>query len=205
MKKVYLFVCLMLLSISFQGCPDKEKDGDREKIVDITIYSEKEYGVFWGCDCWVKTLAFSDSEDNQKQLLSDIMTEGFDFVYEEGYEYTFKAKKVWMADPPADVSSIKYEFIGPLKKTKKVLEDSEEEMELFVASALVKYHVGLDNPVDAMLVRETNSKKIAILEEIEGFEHESGFEYTLSARKIIQAEPYGVRYVLLEIKDKQKK
>jgi hypothetical protein len=194
-------MCLALLGISFWGCPDK--DNNKEKFVDITIYSEKEYGVFWGCDCWVKVPFFSDSDDNQKRPLMNIITEGFDFDYEEGNEYTFKAKKVWMADPPMDVSSIRYEFIGPLTKTRTVVEASEEEIEVFVASELVKYLAG--EIVDAMLVRETTSNKVSILEEIDGFDYESGFDYTLSVKKIIQAEPYLVRYILLETKDKQKK
>jgi len=41
------------------------------------------------------------------------------------------------------------------------------------------------------------------LKEIEGFIHEKGIEYTLSVRKMIQAQPYLERYILLRIIDKQ--
>ena len=40
---------------------------------------------------------------------------------------------------------------------------------------------------------------------IEGFDFESDYEYILSVKKITQADPYLLRYVLLDIKNKHKK
>jgi len=217
MKRMYLFLCLTSLCMNFWGCPNENTDkgdkGDKEKIVEMTLYPETGQGRPWCCETWVDALVFSESDDDRQQLLLDIVIEGLDFVYERGYEYTFKARKVWMADPPQDVSSIKYQFIGPLSKKKAVLESSEEERVLLVSSEWVKYSPGFPTEYengqqkmyDALLVTDINSQKMSILKEIEGFEYESGFEYTLSVKKTIQAEPYRVRYVLLEIKDKQKK
>ena len=240
MKRMYLSVFLAVLCMNFPGCSDEDevsnndnnttqieevndndkdktkteevKDKDKTKIVEMTIYSETGYGKKWPNDFWSDAMIFSESDDNRKQLLIDIITEGFDFDYERGYEYTFEAKKVWMANPPQDVSSIKYQFIGPLTKKKVIVENSETEVLLSVASELVKYvpnfqdknEDGSPKTYDALSVIDVNSKTHTILKEIEGFDYESGFKYTLSAKKIIQAEPYSAKYVLLEIKDKQK-
>ena len=43
-----------------------------------------------------------------------------------------------------------------------------------------------------------------VLKEIEGFEFESGYEYILNVKKITHANPYSLRFVLIDIKDKQK-
>lgn len=204
MKRKYSFLGLAFLCMSFLGCPDK--DNDKTKIVEVTIYPETGYGTPWLSDIVIDALVFSDTDDNQKQLLVDIITEGFDFDYERGYEYTFKAKKVWMSNPPLDVSSIKYQFIGPLRKKKVITEDSEEEMVVFVSSELVKYAPKFSTKdedegpevYDALHVKDTNSNNWLVLKEIEGFDYEHGFEYTLRVKKIIQATPYWVRYVLLE-------
>lgn len=182
-------------------------------IVEMTIYSETGYGIRISDDIWTDALVFSESDDKQKQILSGIITEGFDFEYEKGYNYTFKAKKVWMREPPQDVSSIKYIFIGPLSKKKSITKDSQETIELFVSSKTVKftpsypheYENGEPKIYDALLVTETGTNNYLALKEIEGFNFESDYEYTLSVKKETKAEPYSIRYILLNIKTKQKK
>jgi len=210
---MYLFLCLTLFCLNFWSCLSDYRDEDKVKTVEMTVYPETGYGMVILSDIWTDVLVFSESDNNQKQTLCNIITEGFDFEYERGYEYTFKAKKVWMRNPPMDVSSIKYEFVGSLTKKKVIIENSEEEIELFVSSELVQY--GPNFPIeyenerpkvyDALLVKDTNSNNWSVLKEIEGFNYESGYEYTLSVKKIIYAEPYMTRYILLDTKSKQKR
>jgi hypothetical protein len=195
------------------GC---SKDRDKVKMVTMTIYPETGCGMPILSPYWIDALIYSESDDKQKQMLLSTMTEGFDFKYEKGYEYTFKAMKVWMSNPPMDVSSIKYIFVGPLIKKKIIVENSEEEIELLVYSETVQYVPCFPNEYDeygnikiydALLVKETNSPHYwtAVLKEIEGFDFESGYEYILNVKRMTQANPYLLRYILLDTKDKQKK
>ena len=211
MKRMNLFMCLTFLCLF--SC---SKDGDKVKIVTMTIYPETGYVMPILSPYWVDALVYSDSDENQQQLLVDIITEGYDFEYERGYEYTFKAQKVWMSNPPMDVSSIKYIFVEPLTKKKIITENSEEEIEISVSSETVEYvpcypieydEYGNHKIYDALLVRETNAAHYspAVLKEIEGFEFESGYEYILSVKKITQSDPYLLRYILLDTKEKRKK
>jgi len=205
-------LAILLIVAGFFSC-SKQSTEDKVKIVEMTIYPETGYGRSLLSEIWTDALFFSESDDPQKSMFLNIITEGFDFEYERGYEYSFKAKKVWMKNPPMDVSSIKYQFVGSLSKKKKITENSEESIVLFVSSEMVKY--GTQFPIeyedeipkiyDALLVKETNSNWWSVIREIEGFDYEIGYEYSINIKKITQAEPYLVRYVLLEIKDKQKK
>ena len=206
-------MCLILLCLNFFSCFNEHKNEDKVKNIEMTIYPETGYGKGILTDTWTDVLVFYESDDNREQILVDIITEGFDFDYERGYEYTFKAKKVWMSNPPMDVSSIKYEFAGTLTKNRVILENSEEEIELYVSSELVKYGpmfpIEYENEqpkrYDALLCIDRNTNRTYVLKEIEGFNYESGYEYTLSVKKIIFAEPYLIRYILLDTENKQKK
>ncbi|MDO5971395.1 DUF4377 domain-containing protein [Flavivirga aquimarina] len=198
----------------FIGCT--KDDGDKEKIVEMTIYPETGYGASVMSDIWTQPLIFSDNDENQEKMLVDIITEGFDFDYERGYEFKFRVKKIWMQEPPQDVSSIKYEFIELLSKEKVITNDSEENLNQFVASETVKFtpkypseYEDEDNMAtkiyDALKVKNTDSDNWMILTEIEGFNYENGYEYELRVKKVTQAEPYSVKYVLIEIISKEKK
>lgn len=213
MKKLNLIAILTLLSVYFSGCL-KEERGDKEKIVEMTIYAETGYGASLMSDILTEPLLFSDSDNNQKQMLVDIITEGFDFDYERGYEYTLKVKKVWMKEPPQDASLIKYVFIKLLSKTKVITEDSEVQLELFVSPETVKFIPrypsifeevnGQENikVFDALHVKESGTNNWMALTKIEGFECEEGYSYILNVNKVIKANPYSVRYVLVKILSK---
>jgi hypothetical protein len=212
-KNTYVMLCSALLSGAFCSCLDigNKENADKEKLVEMTIYPETGYGSNILSDIWTEPLLFSESDDKETQQLMDIITEGFDFEYERGYEYTFKAKKVWMSNPPQDVSSIKYIYVGDLKKKKVITQDSEEEVELLISPETVKftpahpneYEDGYIKLYDALLAKVTNANKWLVLIEIEGFDFEKGYEYTLTAQKKTQADPYSVRYVLLNISNKR--
>jgi hypothetical protein len=209
MNKLYLFAGVIILSVFFAGCASEE--GDREKIVEMTIYPETGYGGSLLSDILTEPILFSDNDENQKQMLTDIITEGFDFDYERGYEYTLKVKKVWMQNPPQDVSSVKYVFIELLTKKKVITEDSEKKMVLFVSSQTVKftpqYPCEYENLAesevpkiyDALHVKENGTDNWMALTNIEGFDYLKGYEYLLNVKKITQATPYSIRYILLDI------
>lgn len=215
MRKLNLLIGLVVLTVFFTGC--FEENGDKEKIVEMTIYAETGYGASVMSDILTEPLMFSDNDDNQKHLLVDMLTEGFDFEYEKGYEYVFKVKKVWMQEPPQDASSIKYIFIEQLSKTKVITENSEENIHLFVSSETVKFTPnyppeyedigGIQCPkvYDALYAKEEGSNLWMALTGIEGFNFEAGYEYVLDVKKITQAEPYSVRYILLDVLSKNVK
>jgi hypothetical protein len=211
-----LFVCLLIGTL-FSAClkdEDNEKS-DKEKNIVMIIYPETGYGASVLSDVISQPLIFSENDDTDKQLLTDIITEGFDFDYERGYKYTLKVKKVWMADPPQDVSSIKYIFIDLLSKEKVITEDSEKTFELSVAAETVRFTPNYPpeynedgSPViyDAMRVMETGAQNSYFaLTAIEGFDYEEGYEYLLDVKKVIQAEPYSVQYILLSVLSKNEK
>lgn len=215
MRKLYAFMAFIVLGFAMASC--SKNDGlDKEKIVEVTIYPETGYGASVLSDIWTEPLIFSDSDDPQKQMLVDIIFEDLDFDYERGYKYILKAKKVWMHEPPQDVSSVKYVYLEQLSKEKVITEDSEENLELFVSSETVRftpdfpseYEEGSDTFLkiyDALLTKKVGANDWMALKEIEGFDFEEGSEYLLNVVKMTQAEPYSVRYVLLDIISKTPK
>src|SRR5665647_2941786 len=99
MRKLQFFSTLIVIGLILTCCL-KDEEADKEKIVGMTIYSETGYGASIMSDVLTQPLVFSESDDNQKRMLVDIITEGFDFDYERGYEYSLKVKKVFMNEPP---------------------------------------------------------------------------------------------------------
>jgi hypothetical protein len=211
MTKCSWFFSFVLLGVNLFSCTDNNNGKDKEKMVEMTIYPETGYGSSLLSDIWSEPLVFSESDDNQKQTLTNIIVEGFDFDYERGYEYTFKAKKVWMNDPPQDVSSIKYVFVGPLSKKKTITENSQQELELIISSKTVRFTPNYPREYeneqlivyDALLANEAGTNSLLVLREIEGFSFEEGYEYVLRVKKELKANPYAVKYILLAVKDKQ--
>jgi hypothetical protein len=215
MKVFNLFAGIIILSTFLSSCNNEEVD--REKIVEMTIYPETGYGAGVLSDVVTEPMQFSDNDENRNQLLIDIITEGFDFNYERGNEYRLKVKKVWMQNPPQDVSAVKYIFIELLSKKKVITTDSEKNIQLFVASQTVKFTPKYPNEYekvggietlkiyDALHVKEKDASNWMALTKIEGFDYVKGYEYVINVKKITQADPYSVRYVLLNILSKTEK
>ena len=214
MKKLHLFFAFVVLVLSFSSCL-KDEDKDKEKIVEMTIYPETGYGGSVMSDVWTQPLIFSDTDDNQKRMLVDILTEGFNIDYERGYKFTLKVKKVWMHQPPQDASSIKYVFIELLSKEKVITANTDETIELFVSSKTVRFTPKFPSEYEgdesspkiynALHVKKTGTDTWMALTTIEGFNFEEGFEYIISVKKTTQANPYSVKYVLLNIVSKHAK
>ncbi|MCM4172777.1 DUF4377 domain-containing protein [Arenibacter sp. TNZ] len=211
MKKIQLLLTFIVLSLFLNSCL-KDEEKDKERIVEMIIYPETGYGASVMSDIWTQPLIFSDTDDSQKRLLVDIIVEDFDFEYERGFKYTLKVKKVWMHEPPQDVSSVKYVYIELLSKEKIITEDSEEIIDLFVSSKSVKFTPKFPSEFEenesspkiytALHSKKTDSDNWMVLTEIEGFVFEEGYEYVLSVNKITKAEPFSVKYILLNIKSK---
>ena len=208
MRTFYLLLSITLLSLLLGSCSND--DNDREKIVEVTLYPETTYGIIAVSDIWTDAIVFSDNDENTKQKLINLQIEGDCFEYDQGYEYKYKARKVWMKNPPQDGSFVKYVFMELLSKNKAITEDSETEVELFVSGEIVLYVnafslINIKNVIDnALLVENTTTKELLALTSIEGFDFEEGYQYTLSAKKVTTAEPYSVKYVLIEVLSKEK-
>lgn len=107
--KITKLLFLLLIVGTFTSCL-KDDDLDSVKVVDMTFYPEIGYGSSIMSDVFTEQIIFSDSDDKTKRQLSDIIIEGFDFEYEIGYKYIFKANKIVMKNPPQDVLNIKLRF-----------------------------------------------------------------------------------------------
>lgn len=213
MKKSSLFIGALILCISVLSCTKEERD--REKIVEITIYPETGSRRVLNSDIWTEVLVFTDSDEAlSKQMLIDIITEGFDYDYERGYEYKYKAKKVWMKNPPQDVSSIKYVFIELLSKKKLITENGNRNMYLVISPELIKFTPSYPNEYESdgsvrvynafVALNFVNKNERMCLRNIEGFDFEEGYQYLLNVEKITQAQPYSVKYVLQGVESKVK-
>ncbi len=95
-----------------------------------------------------------------------------------------------------------------------ITEDSEKNIELFVSSETVRFtpkypseyeEGGSPKIYDALYVKETGTDNWMALTNIEGFDFEKGFEYVLNVKKVTHAEPYSVKYVLLNVLSKNRK
>ncbi len=192
------------------SCEKEAKDSF--KVVELTIYPETSYKGSVLSDIWGDALVISDNEDAEKRLLDNI-TEGFDYNdYERGYQYIYKVKKVWMHNPPQDVSSIKYIFMEQLSKKKEVTENSEKDIQLYVLPQKVEYSPwivkkaiadGTSQRYDALHARNEKTGEWMALLEIEGFDFENGYEYVINVRETTQADPYEKRYTLLDVVSKE--
>ncbi len=211
MKKVKLLLGVILMGIAIVSCTKGAKktrdNGDVEQTVMMTIYPETANRPNMMGSVWTQPLVFSDNDTHQKQVMIDIITEGFDFDYKRGYEYKIEAKKVWMKNPPQDVSSIKYEFVKLVSEKKAIVEDSEETILLEVCSRLVRFipqypseynEDGSLKTYNALRVKDLTTNTWMAILKIEGFDYSEGNRYKLKVNKITKAEPYSVTYVLQE-------
>lgn len=219
MKTSNLIFTVFLLIILFSGCGvldliSNQDALDHQKDVVVTIYPETGFGLIFMGDTWSDPLMFSDNDNHRIRLMQNIIFENFDLEYEKGWEYKFKAKKVWMSNPPQDVSSIKYVITEPISKKRVITKDREEFMRVIVAPETVpfapfysvekKKFDSTTDIYDALMIRKLRSDSFFIVTKIEGFNFEPGFEYLLRIKKITHAEPYSVSYQLDEIISKTK-
>ena len=210
MKKLNLILVAIIVSMFLFICEKYEKD--KVKNVDLTIHPETKFSRSELSDTWSDALVISDSEDKEQRALYATITEGLDYNdYERGYEYIYKLKKVWMQNPPQDVSSIKYIFLELLSKKKVITENSEKDIQLYILPQRAEYTPRFlkdgveDEPQrnDAMLVENMSNKEWLALIDIEGFDFEAGYEYVMNVKEMTIAEPYSKSYSLGNVVSKE--
>lgn len=135
MKKLLLITALVVLTLALSNC-DKSKL-NKVKSVEVTIYPETEVGKGFMSDIWSDFLAYSDNIENDKRAINQIIFEGLDIYYQRGYEYRLKAKKIWMSNPPMDVSNVKYVITKLISKEKVITEPTQNIIEITVKPELV--------------------------------------------------------------------
>lgn len=211
MKKLNLILVAIIVSVFLFSC--EKSDKDKVKTVELTIHPETRSSRSELSDIWSDALVISDSEDREQRALYATITEGLDYNdYERGYEYIYKVKKVWMHNPPQDVSSVKYVFEALLSKKKVINENSENEIQLYVLPQRAEYRprifkggvLGREiQRYDALLTKNVNSGEWFALIDITGFDFEAGYEYVINVKEITIAEPYAKSYSLLNVVSKE--
>ncbi|MBJ7880461.1 DUF4377 domain-containing protein [Gelidibacter salicanalis] len=199
MRKLNLLLCF--LTITFLSSCSKNDDGDVVKTVEMTVYPETGYGGYvFSQDVYGEFLLFSENDNQEKRILTNGGDFSDNFNYEKGYEYKIEARKIFLKNPPQDGSSIIFEFVKIISKTKVVTQDSEQQIEMEVGPTKVGFiSRSLNEIQEALFVKENGDTHMKPLLEIEGFNHEEGYEYQLNVKKIIEAEPYSVKYILVDI------
>ncbi len=205
MRKLNLLLCLIITITIFSSCSNDD-DGDVQKNVEMTIYPDTGFGGYlFSTNVHGEFLLISESDNQDKRILTNGDSSFNNFDYEKGFEYKIEAKKTFLKNPPQDGSSIIFEFIKIISKTKVITQNSEQLIELQVGPAKVGFISRSQNGIQqALFVKENTETNMKPLLEIEGFNFEEGYKYKLSVKKIIQAEPYSVKYILLDVVLKEK-
>lgn len=199
MGKLNLLLCF--LTITFLSSCTKDDDGDVQKIVEMTVYPETGFGGYlFSTDVYGEFLLFSESDNPEKRILTNGSNFSDNFNYEKGYEYKLEARKTFLKNPPQDGSSIVFEYIKTISKKKVITQNSEQQIEMEVGPTKVGFISLSQNEIkQALFVKENGENNMKPLLIIEGFNHEEGYQYKLNVKKIIQADPYSVKYVLVNI------
>ena len=203
MRKLNLFLSL-IVTVTFLSSCLKDDFGDEQKIVEMTVYPETDYNVYFMSDIYGEFLLFSESDNQEKRLLTSGESIYDNLEYEKGYEYKIEARKIFLKNPPQDGSSIEFEFIKTLSKKKVVTQNNEMQIEMEVGPTKVGFiSLSQKEPQQGLLVKENGENKMKPLLGIEGFNYEEGYKYKLTVKKIIQAEPYSVSYILVDMISKE--
>lgn len=205
MSKLKLFLHSIIVLLFFGSCSNDDK-GDVQKTIEMTIYSDTGFsGYILSENLYGEFLLFSEGDNNNQNVLTSGGNSFSDFDYEKGYQYKIKARKTTLANPPQDGSSVEYEYLETISKKKVVTENSEQQIEIEVEPKKVRYITRLGNGTEeAFFIKENGGINSKPLLEIENFDYEEGNRYKLKVKKLIQAEPYAVKYVLIEVLLKQK-
>ena len=211
MKKLNLILISIFVSLFLFGCEKTEKD--KVKTVELTIHPETKISRSELSNTWSDALVISDSHNQEQRALYATITEGLDYNndFERGYEYKYKVEKVWMQDPPQDVSSIKYRFLKLLSKKKVITENSEKNIQLYVLPQKIEYTprfykddiAGVPQRKSAMLAKNMSNEEWIALFGIEGFDFEAGYEYVVNVKELTIAEPYSKSYSLVDVVSKE--
>lgn len=205
MDKLSLFLSAVLAILFLSSCSNDD-DKDVHKNIEMTIYSETGYdGYILSDNIYGEFLLFSEGNSNNQNVLTSVGVSFNDFEYQKGYEYKIKARKTTLANPPQDGSSVIYDYLETVSKEKVVIENSEQNIEMEVGSKKVGFIARSQNGLqEALFVKENEEQNSKPLVTIENFDYEEGNKYKLKVKKSIQAEPYAVKYTLIEVLSKEK-
>ena len=205
MKKLNLILSCILTILFFSACSNDEK-GDVQKTIEMTIYSDTGFaGYFMSDNLYGEFLLFSEEGNKNVNVLTSGGSSFDDFDYEKGYQYKVKARKTTLANPPQDGSSIIYDYLETISKKKVVTENSEQQIEIEVGPKKVGYIARSQNGrQEAFFIKENGAENTKIVTVIDNFNFEEGNRYKLKVKKVIQAEPYTVKYILIEVVSKVK-
>jgi len=189
------FFILVLLAASFMlaacgGEPELETETPQENIK--TIYVGPELADCEGVAPQKCLLIKENPQDDYQYFYDQI--DGF--AYEEGYEYELLVKEENVAYPPADGSSLKWTLVEVVNKT-PVQEDETTpdtaEAQLPQEGEIVTMYVGPEEvncvgvgPQTCLQVKLSPDANYNLFyDHIDGFDHESGYEYEL----VVLVEP----------------
>ncbi|MEO8254106.1 MAG: DUF4377 domain-containing protein, partial [Flavobacterium sp.] len=98
-----------------------------------------------------------------------------------------------------------YNYLETISKKKVITQNSEQQIEIDVAPKKVSFIAMSGNGIDkAFFIKENGEINSKPLLAIENFNYEEGNRYRLKVKKVIQAEPYAVKYILIEVLSKVK-
>lgn len=200
------FVLSCVVAILFFSSCSNDDDKDVQKTIEMTIYSDTGFsGYILSDNLYGEFLLFSEEGSINLNVLTSAGISFDDFDYEKGYEYKIKARKTTFANPPQDGSSIGYDYLETISKKKIVTENSEQQIEIEVGPRKVGFIAMSQNGMQqAFLIKEVGAINSKPLVAIEDFDYEEGNRYKLKVKKVIQAEPYIVKYILIEVVSKVK-
>ena len=128
MKNHLLPLCVTLFLIfaggMTAGCDKLDDKYKSEKTVTLTIASVKPAAADDDYD-WLQGLPvyiYKEESPDWRLWYSHDPIRGLDEIYEEGYEYVVKVRRLTLADPPQDAGAYVYELKKVVSKTQK---DSE--------------------------------------------------------------------------------
>lgn len=189
------FVLLFLL-IPLLGACDKE-----ESVVQTwTVASEKGVAGVWFGFGFVPADIVKKSSDGGWELFTGTID---GFVFEEGYESRIRVRIDPIANPPADGPVNRYTMERLISRTPARSVDKDDFSPAF--DVLVASQRGTYYDFDCYWIKDLrypDPRWEPLPVEIDGFEYEPGFEYTLSVKATAEKSPetgkYGIRLTLLE-------
>ena len=117
MKNHLLPLCVTLFLIlaggMTAGCDKLDDKYKSEKTITLTIASVKPAAADDDYD-WLQGLPVYIYKEKSHDPIR-----GFDEIYEEGYEYVVKVRRLTLADPPQDAGAYVYELKKVVSKTQK--------------------------------------------------------------------------------------
>lgn len=126
MKNHLLSLCMTLFLIfaggMTAGCDKLDDKYKSEKTITLTIASVKPAAADDDYD-WLQGLPvyiYKEESPDWRLWYSHDPIRGFDEIYEEGYEYVVKVRRLTLAGPPQDAGAYVYELKRSFQRRKRI-------------------------------------------------------------------------------------